>query len=45
MSVVRSTISRHLNVKIATPSKQQQEEKEQLRKAREAKKAREEMWK
>lgn len=45
MSVVRNTISRHLNVKISTPSKQQQEEKEQLKRAREVKKAKEEMWK
>jgi hypothetical protein len=44
MSIIRNTVTRHLNVK--TPLSQQHiEEKEQLKRAREAKKAKADLWK
>ncbi|KAI6177441.1 hypothetical protein M3Y97_00907500 [Aphelenchoides bicaudatus] len=43
MSVIRNIVSRQLNVKLS--SEKQQEDKQKLQKAREAKKAKEDMWK
>lgn len=44
MSTIRNTVSRHLNISL-TPSPQHQQEKEQLKRAREAKKSKADMWK
>jgi len=44
MSMIRNTVSRHLNVNVPL-SPQHREEKEQLRRARETKKAKDNMWK
>jgi hypothetical protein len=44
MSMIRNTVTRHLNVN-APASQQHLEEKEQLRRAREAKKTKADLWK
>lgn len=44
MSMIRNTVSRHLNVALPKTA-QHLEEKEQLKRAKEAKKAKAELWK